>query len=116
MTISEHIRNTQNPKEMIRRAVAILEANGEDCSDFRAEFFANYGEPLTKPTVEDCTQYVARDMSFCELADLALELDRNYTEYENNNSDVKITTDIVHLISGEVLASRNIYGLWTINR
>lgn len=45
MTIAEQVTADQDPKEMTRRAIKILEALGLDASDLKEEFLAKYKEP-----------------------------------------------------------------------
>lgn len=44
MSIAEQIRQTQDTKEMTRRAIKILENAGENADDLRMEFLKAYGE------------------------------------------------------------------------
>ena len=46
MTIAEQVRNSQNTKEMTRRAIQMLEFLGEDVTELKNEFSAIYGEEL----------------------------------------------------------------------
>ena len=44
MSIAEKVRQSQDAKDMTRRAIQILEAAGQNADDLKAEFFAIYGE------------------------------------------------------------------------
>lgn len=44
MTIAEQVRQSQNEKEMVRKAIKILENLGENADDLRMEFLETYGE------------------------------------------------------------------------
>lgn len=44
MSIAEQIRQTQDTKEMTRRAIKILESLGENADDLKMEFLEMYGE------------------------------------------------------------------------
>ena len=46
MTIAEQVRNSQNTKEMTRRAIQLLECLGEDVTEFKEAFLKIYGEEL----------------------------------------------------------------------
>lgn len=46
MSIAEQVRQSQNTKDMTRRAIQVLEAAGENADDLKAEFFALYGESV----------------------------------------------------------------------
>lgn len=46
MTIAEQVRQSQNEKEMVRKAIKILENLGENAGDLRIEFLETYGEEV----------------------------------------------------------------------
>lgn len=46
MSIAEVVRQSQDTKEMTRRAIKILIAAGQNVDDLRAEFFFTYGEEV----------------------------------------------------------------------
>ena len=46
MTIAEQVRNSQNTKEMTRRAIQLLECLGEDVTELKNEFSETYKEGI----------------------------------------------------------------------
>lgn len=46
MKIADTIIANQNPKEMLRRAIKILEALGQDVSKEKEEFYSRYHEEV----------------------------------------------------------------------
>lgn len=46
MTIAEQVRQSQNEKEMVCKAIKILENLGENADDLRTEFLETYGEEV----------------------------------------------------------------------
>ena len=48
MTIAEQVRNSQNTKEMTRRAIQLLECLGEDVTELKNEFSETYKEGIEK--------------------------------------------------------------------
>ena len=46
MTIAEQVRQSQDEKEMTRKAIRILENLGENADDLRMEFLETYGEEV----------------------------------------------------------------------
>ena len=46
MTIAEQIKQSQDIKEMTRKAIKILENLGENTEHLKQEFFETYGEQI----------------------------------------------------------------------
>ena len=51
MTIAEQVRNSQNTKEMTRRAIQLLECLGEDVTELKNEFSETYKEEINNEQV-----------------------------------------------------------------
>lgn len=51
MTIAEQVRNSQNTKEMTRRAIQLLECLGEDVTELKNEFSETYKEGINNEQV-----------------------------------------------------------------
>lgn len=51
MTIAEQVRNSQDTKEMTRRAIQLLECLGEDVTELKNEFSETYKEGINNEQV-----------------------------------------------------------------